>query len=60
MTKFVGRKRELQELNRILSQRAAQFLLVYGRRQVGKTTLLLNWADQSGRPFIYWVLDSSN
>ena len=55
MTKFVGRKRELQELNRILSQRAAQFILVYGRRRVGKITLLLNWAEQSGRPFIYWV-----
>ena len=55
MTKFVGRKRELEELNRILSQRGAQFILVYGRRRVGKTTLLLNWAEQSGRPFIYWV-----
>ena len=37
MTKFVGRKRELAELNRILSQRGAQFILVYGRRRVGKT-----------------------
>ena len=37
MTKFVGRKRELAELNCILSQRGAQFILVYGRRRVGKT-----------------------
>ena len=55
MTKFIGRARELEELNHILSQRGAQFILVYGRRRVGKTTLLLNWAEQSGRPFIYWV-----
>jgi AAA+ ATPase superfamily predicted ATPase len=55
MSKFVGRKRELEELNRILSQRGAQFILVYGRRRVGKTTLLLHWAEQSGRPYIYWV-----
>lgn len=55
MSKFVGRHRELEELNRILSQRGAQFILVYGRRRVGKTTLLLNWAEQSGKPYIYWV-----
>lgn len=55
MARFIGRARELQELNRILGQRGAQFIVVYGRRRVGKTTLLLNWAEQSGRPFIYWV-----
>ena len=55
MGKFVGRKRELEELNRTISKRKAQFILVYGRRRVGKTTLLLNWAEQSGRPYIYWV-----
>jgi uncharacterized protein len=55
MSKFVGRNREIQELNRIISQRAAQFILVFGRRRVGKTTLLLHWAQASGRPYIYWV-----
>jgi hypothetical protein len=55
MSKFVGRNRELEELNRIRSQRGAQFILIYGRRRVGKTTLLLHWAEQSGRPYIYWV-----
>jgi uncharacterized protein len=45
----------LEELNHTLSQGGAQFILVYGRRRVGKTTLLLNWAEQSGRPYIYWV-----
>lgn len=55
MNKFIGRHREIEELNRIISQRGAQFILVYGRRRVGKTTLLLNWAEQSGKPYIYWV-----
>jgi len=55
MSKFVGRQKELAELNRILSQGGAQFILVYGRRRVGKTTLLLNWAKQSGKAYIYWV-----
>jgi len=52
---FVGRDLEVRELNRIVKRRGAQFVLVYGRRRVGKTTLILNWAKQSGRPMIYWV-----
>lgn len=55
MSKFVGRNRELEELNGIISRRAAQFIIVYGRRRVGKTTLLLRWAEASGRPYVYWV-----
>jgi hypothetical protein len=55
MNKFIGRQRELDELNQVLAQGGAQFLLVYGRRRVGKTTLILHWAQQTGRPVIYWV-----
>ena len=55
MSRFVGRQRELDELNQVLAQGGAQFLLVYGRRRVGKTTLILRWAQQTGRPVIYWV-----
>jgi len=55
MSKFVGRQRELAELNAVLSQKGAQFILVYGRRRVGKTTLVLHWAKQTDRPIIYWV-----
>ena len=55
MAKFVGRQRELAELNDVLAQGGSQFILVYGRRRVGKTTLILRWARQTGRPIIYWV-----
>ncbi|MFQ5856364.1 MAG: ATP-binding protein [Anaerolineae bacterium] len=55
MGKFVGRQRELTELNAVLDRGGAQFILVYGRRRVGKTTLVLHWAEQTGRPVIYWV-----
>ena len=62
MPKFVDRKRELSELN-LLTNRAvsgkSQFLILYGRRRVGKTTLLLHWAEQWAEqrnlPVIYWV-----
>jgi len=52
---FVGRGREVAALNLLLKDRGARFVLVYGRRRVGKTTLLLRWAELSKRPFIYWV-----
>jgi len=55
MDKFFGRQREVDELNGTLKQPGAQFILVYGRRRVGKTTLILEWAHQTGRPLIYWV-----
>jgi len=55
MPRFFGRQRELAELNDILAQGGSQFILVYGRRRVGKTTLILQWAKDTGRPVIYWV-----
>lgn len=55
MTTFVDRKRELQELNYLLDAHRAQFAIIYGRRRIGKTTLLAHWAKQADCPYIYWV-----
>ncbi|MEW5987982.1 MAG: ATP-binding protein [Chloroflexota bacterium] len=52
---FVNRELELTSLNTLVNRPGAHFVVVYGRRRVGKTTLLLEWARQSGLPFIYWV-----
>lgn len=55
MNTFVGRQQELRELQTLAAESGAQFLILYGRWRVGKTTLLLHWAQESGFPFIYWV-----
>jgi AAA+ ATPase superfamily predicted ATPase len=55
MARFVGRQREIAELRDLAAERDAQFLILYGRRRVGKTTLLLHWVQESGLPFVYWV-----
>ncbi len=55
MTRFVDCQRELRELDALLEKSRSQFVVVYGRRRVGKTTLLLRWGQRSGRPYIYWV-----
>lgn len=55
MDQFIDRHRELRELNALSKRKGAQFVIVYGRRRVGKTTLLLHWAQQTGRPYFFWV-----
>jgi AAA+ ATPase superfamily predicted ATPase len=55
VSSFVNREVELKELNGFVEHDGAQFVLVYGRRRVGKTTLLTTWAERSGLPVLYWV-----
>jgi hypothetical protein len=55
MPRFVDRETELDNLNRVATRPGGQFIIVYGRRRVGKTTLLLHWAQNSGLPYVYWV-----
>ena len=48
---FVGRDAELRHLQRAYRSDASEFIVVYGRRRVGKTELLLH--SLHGRPGIY-------
>ena len=57
---FVDRQAELAFLNSILERKrpsAAQLILLYGRRRVGKTVLLRRWAEASGLPHTYWAAE---
>jgi uncharacterized protein len=38
--KLIGRKREIEKFNKLVSSSKAEFLAVYGRRRVGKTFLI--------------------
>jgi len=54
---FIDRQQELAFLNSLLERRhpgPAQMVLLYGRRRVGKTSLLRQWSDQAGIPATYW------
>jgi len=55
MDRFVDRQREFRELDEVLEERGAHFIVVYGRRRVGKTTLLLHWVQHTNLPSLYWV-----
>lgn len=54
---FVGRQFELAELNRLYDTNEFQFVVVYGRRRVGKTTLLMEFCR--GKPTIFHVADET-
>jgi AAA+ ATPase superfamily predicted ATPase len=49
------REQEIEELNFVLNEPGSHFLMVSGRRRLGKTTLLVEWARLTERPSVYWV-----
>lgn len=50
---FVGRERELSQLNRMYEKAGFQMAVVYGRRRVGKTTLIDAFAQD--KPTLYFT-----
>lgn len=50
---FVGREEELRTLNRLYRKKGFQMVVLYGRRRVGKTTLLDEFAK--GKPALYFT-----
>lgn len=57
---FIDRIEELAFLNQLVTRRhpgPAQLLLLYGRRRVGKTSLLRHWIAESGLPATYWTAE---
>lgn len=45
----------MADLDQIAARSGAQFVMAFGRRRVGKTTLLTKWAKRTGLPVFYWV-----
>ena len=54
---FVGRTFETSKLNQMWQSTKSQFLVLYGRRRVGKTRLVLHWAEQAKPEMILWLVD---
>ena len=48
---MLGRKEELNHLNELYESNAFEFLVMYGRRRVGKTTILQEFAEHSNSIF---------
>lgn len=52
---FLGREKELNKLNNLYNSQGFQFVIMYGRRRVGKTTLLSEFAKN--KPHLFFVAE---
>lgn len=55
---FLGRENELKELNHLYQKNTFQLFILYGRRRVGKTTLLQEFCKD--KPAIFYSAEQSN
>lgn len=55
---FIGREKEITELNDLYEQETFQLFVLYGRRRVGKTTLLNEFCKN--KPAIFYSAEQSN
>lgn len=55
---FVGRERELTSLNKLYASNKFEFVVIYGRRRVGKTALINQFSK--GKKAIYFMGVQSN
>lgn len=54
---FLNRNQELLKLHKIAKANKSSLVVVYGRRRIGKTRLLLEWLKKYNG--LYWVADES-
>ena len=55
---FIGREKELADLNELYSQDKFQLFVLYGRRRVGKTTLLNEFCKD--KDTVFYSAEQSN
>lgn len=55
---FIGREKELKELNKLYNEDKFQLFVLYGRRRVGKTTLLKEFCKN--KKSIFYSAEQSN
>ncbi len=56
--KFVNRRRELERLDRLFRSKSGGLAVIWGRRRVGKTRLLLHWVEK--KKGVYFAADESS
>lgn len=59
-TLFIGRSRELNVLNRLYQSSKAEFLILYGRRRIGKTRLITHWMETVRPRAFFWVAEPTS
>jgi len=55
MNKFIGRQQELKDLERFLSKKTASLIVVKGRRRIGKSRLIAEFAQRNKVKFYSFI-----
>lgn len=57
---FIGRHEELELVDRLWKTENAEFIILYGRRRVGKTRLLTHWMSEHPGDGLYWMAEPTS
>lgn len=57
--KFIGREKELESINEKLNSSKSEFIIVYGRRRLGKSTLLKESLKNKQNPVYYLCVEEN-
>jgi uncharacterized protein len=57
---FIGRINELSEFDRLFQSQKSEFLILYGRRRIGKTRLITHWMETSKSRSFFWVAEPTS
>lgn len=55
-----AREMEMGLLNDLQGRSGAQFLILYGRRRIGKTALVTEWGKDIQTPYLYWMASQTS
>ncbi len=58
--RFIGRLSELDQLTRLYASPRPEFLILYGRRRIGKTRLLTHWLEKARPRALFWVAEPTS
>ncbi len=57
---FIGRKEQLDVMDRVWNSNRPALMILYGRRRVGKTRLLTHWIQSPPAHGIYWMAEATS
>ncbi len=57
---FIGRHEEMELVDRLWATQNAEFIILYGRRRVGKTRLLTHWMSEHREDGLYWMAEPTS
>jgi len=57
---FHDRQREMALLDNLYARSDGQMFVLYGRRRVGKTALVVHWLESRRHPSLFWTADRTS